>query len=84
MGYIMWIPIQFYKRYDFEHTEAAFLVCIPYIIMIILAPIMGIIVDKLGKNMLITTIGCSLLIVSHLTLFSMMGTHHNGGDGLHP
>jgi len=84
MGYIMWIPVQFYKRYDFKHTEAAFLVCIPYMIMIFLAPLTGILVDKLGKNMLITTIGCSMLVIAHLTLFSMFGTHHNENDGLNP
>ena len=84
MGYIMWIPVQFYKRYDFKHTEAAFLVCIPYAFMIVLAPIIGIVVDRLGNNMLITSIGCSMLCVAHLMLFSMIGTHHNEGDGLNP
>jgi MFS family permease len=84
MGYIMWIPIQFYKRYDFKHQEAAFLTCIPYMIMIILAPFMGIIVDRYGKNMLITTIGCSFLVLAHLTLILKFGTHHAEGDGLHP
>jgi nitrate/nitrite transporter NarK len=84
MGYIMWIPIHFYKRYDFEHSEAGLLVCVPYAIMVILAPIMGIVVDKVGNNVFITTISCSMLVAAHLTLYNMFGTHHNPGDGLNP
>ena len=52
--------------------------------MIIMAPFMGIVVDRLGNNMLITTIGCALLVAAHLTLFMMLGTHHNENDGLNP
>ena len=73
----MWIPIHFYRRYNFTHPEASFLVCVPYIVMIFTAPIFGKVIDKIGQNNLVTTIGCGFIIIAHLTLFCMFGEKYN-------
>ena len=31
-GYIMWVPIHYYKRYQYDHPEAAFMIAVPYIV----------------------------------------------------
>ena len=69
----MWIPVHFYLRYNYEQSTAASLIAVPYIVMIITAPIFGIIIDKFGKMMFFTNISCTFLVLAHLFLFSMNG-----------
>jgi hypothetical protein len=53
------------------------LICIPYGCVILFAPILGIAVDRLGNNMLITTISCSMLVIAHSILVTNKGTNHD-------
>ena len=60
------------------------LVCVPYAFMILLAPTIGILIDRLGNNIAITTFSCLLIVIAHTLLLSMNGSHHNPGDGKDP
>lgn len=76
----MWIPIHYYKRYYYSHPTAAFLISVPYIIMVFTAPILGLIIDKIGKMMFFTNISCLLLCLAHLILFNLDGVSRKAPD----
>ena len=69
----MWIPTHYYKRYNYSHPDAAFMIAVPYIVMVFAAPIVGLIVDRVGKLMFFTNLSCICLCVAHMLLFEKFG-----------
>ena len=53
------------------------MIAVPYIVMIVTAPIFGIIIDKIGKMMFFTNMSCIFLVVAHFLLHNMIGIGNN-------
>lgn len=48
--------------------------------MFFTAPIIGIVIDKVGKTMIFTNISCILLCVAHSILYSLKGANNKAPD----
>jgi hypothetical protein len=48
--------------------------------MFFTAPIIGIIIDKVGKMMFFTNISCILLVLAHMILFNLNGASNKTPD----
>ena len=68
IGYTIFVTDVYIKRFNFSSKDAALLLEVPYLIVMFLGPVYGMVIDKIGYRMWLIT-GCGLLLVVAHVIF---------------